>query len=120
MSDLVIREVKPGRVWTFSRCGLLHAVATPILRVRILTDDAIQAVPSGTVYSIRWKEYCYQGEPHAELAYSLRANSHLQLNDGSVWLLASTKADEETINTIKSIGPVKYVFARKYRDGSMS
>jgi len=35
----------------------------------------------------------------------------VKLNDGSVWLLASTKADEETLSKIKEIGPVKYIIA---------
>jgi len=35
----------------------------------------------------------------------------IKLKDGSVWLLASTKADEETITKIKEIGPVKYIMA---------
>ncbi|KAG8964040.1 hypothetical protein FRC05_004324 [Tulasnella sp. 425] len=35
----------------------------------------------------------------------------IKLRDGSVWLLASTKADEETLNKIREIGPVKYIMA---------
>jgi len=35
----------------------------------------------------------------------------VKLQDGSVWLLASTKADDETLNKIKEIGPVKYIVA---------
>jgi len=35
----------------------------------------------------------------------------IKLNDGSVWLFASTKADEETLTKIKEIGPVKYIIA---------
>lgn len=69
MSDLVIREVKPG-VWTFSR---------PFLRAPF--------VPFGG------------------------RSTAIKLKDGSVWLLASTKADEETLNKIREIGPVKYIMA---------
>ncbi|KAG8898568.1 hypothetical protein FRB99_007345, partial [Tulasnella sp. 403] len=35
----------------------------------------------------------------------------IKLNDGSVWLLASTKADEETLSKIREIGPVSYIVA---------
>lgn len=35
----------------------------------------------------------------------------IRLQDGSVWLLASTKADEETLAKIREIGPVKYICA---------
>jgi len=35
----------------------------------------------------------------------------VKLNDGSVWLFASTKADEETLSKIRDIGPVKYIVA---------
>ncbi|KAG8949936.1 hypothetical protein FRC03_000213 [Tulasnella sp. 419] len=67
MSDLVIREVKPG-VWTFSR---------PFLRAPF--------VPFGG------------------------RSTAIKLNDGSVWLVASTRADDETIAKINEIGPVKYI-----------
>jgi len=33
----------------------------------------------------------------------------VKLNDGAVWLFASTKADEETLSKIREIGPVKYI-----------
>jgi len=69
MSDLVIREVKPG-VWIFSR---------PFLRAPFIP---------------------YGGRSTA-----------IKLNDGSVWLFASTKADEETVTKMKEIGPVKYIVA---------
>ncbi|KAG8985675.1 hypothetical protein FRB94_001934 [Tulasnella sp. JGI-2019a] len=35
----------------------------------------------------------------------------IKLADGSVWLLASTKPDEETLTKIREIGPVKYIVA---------
>jgi len=35
----------------------------------------------------------------------------VKLNDGSVWLFASTTADDETLSKIKEIGPVKYIIA---------
>ncbi|KAG8863503.1 hypothetical protein FRB96_008243 [Tulasnella sp. 330] len=35
----------------------------------------------------------------------------VKLQDGSVWLLASTTADDETLTKIREIGPVKYVVA---------
>jgi len=38
----------------------------------------------------------------------------VKLNDSSVWLFASTKADEETLGKIREIGPVKYIVAPDY------
>ncbi|KAG8857994.1 hypothetical protein FRB96_005485 [Tulasnella sp. 330] len=38
----------------------------------------------------------------------------LKLKDGSVFLVASTKADDETLTKIREIGPVKYIIAPDY------
>ncbi|KAG8863991.1 hypothetical protein FRB96_006864 [Tulasnella sp. 330] len=35
----------------------------------------------------------------------------ITLQDGSVWLLASTKVDDETLTKLREIGPVKYIIA---------
>jgi len=37
-----------------------------------------------------------------------------KLSDGSVFLVASTKADDETLTKIREIGPVKYIVAPDY------
>jgi len=38
----------------------------------------------------------------------------VKLNDGAVFLFASTKADDETLTKIREIGPVKYIVAPDY------